>query len=122
MIQLLLLPDGDRDDCGVVVDHFPFVLGRHSRCDCALDDPLVSRQHCRFFLLDNQLWVQDLGSLNGSYVNGEPLSEPQPIHDGDQLRLGSWTFWVAVCSLENTRTRVLNSGNLRHPSQWDDQS
>jgi pSer/pThr/pTyr-binding forkhead associated (FHA) protein len=125
MIHILLQPDAGGDGhAEVVIDHSPFVVGRHPDCDRAVGDPLVSRRHCRFFLLGDQVWVQDLGSLNGTYVNNVRLpglqvlhdgDQPglldsvntrlaflwlQVLHDGDQLRLGSLTFRVTVDSLE----------------------
>ena len=36
--------------------------------------------------------IEDLGSTNGTYLNEEPLSGPQPLHDGDRIRIGDSEF------------------------------
>lgn len=50
----------------------------------------VSREHARVLARDNRILIQDLGSSNGTYINGDPVSEDDPkrLRDGDELRLG----------------------------------
>lgn len=69
----------------IAVTHFPWVIGRNPDCDLRLDSPVISRRHCRLIERDGDVWVQDLASLNGTSLNGEPVESPQPLHDGDQL-------------------------------------
>jgi pSer/pThr/pTyr-binding forkhead associated (FHA) protein len=57
-------------------------------CWLVLDDDLVSRYHAQFELLEEGLTVEDLGSRNGTYVNGERLAGKATIRDGDQVRIG----------------------------------
>jgi pSer/pThr/pTyr-binding forkhead associated (FHA) protein len=78
-----------------VLNHFPAVLGRRSDCDCCLNFPFISRRHCSFFVRDGKVWVEDLGSQNGTFVNGEPVREAQPLHAGDRLELCYIAFRVA---------------------------
>jgi CheY-like chemotaxis protein len=78
----------------VAITNFPFVVGRHSACDWTLDRPQISRRHCAFFLRDEQVCVQDLGSMNGTVVNGTPLRGPQPLQEGDVLSVGGISFEV----------------------------
>src|SRR5262245_27910207 len=88
---------------------FPFaapaqaVVGRSHRCALRLTtDGTVSRQHCLIELDDDGAWVQDLGSLNGTRVNGEWIGQPatpadedhtmvqsrrHALQDGDELRV-----------------------------------
>jgi pSer/pThr/pTyr-binding forkhead associated (FHA) protein len=89
------------------------VLGR-SRC-CTLPlrgDATVSRQHCLVELDDDGIWVQDLDSRNGTFVNGQKIGQRQegqsdgekttlrpprrPLRDGDQLRVCANVFAVRV--------------------------
>jgi CheY-like chemotaxis protein len=77
----------DRNAGGIAITRFPFFIGRHPECDYCIDNALISRHHCVFFLHGNQVYVQDLGSLNGTKVNVQPLRHPQAIHDGDELCL-----------------------------------
>ncbi|MCA9646572.1 MAG: FHA domain-containing protein, partial [Myxococcales bacterium] len=65
------------------------VLGRSPTCHVTLDDPLVSREHAQLSVRGNQVTVQDLGSRNGTLVNGEKLAGTQELRDGDRVRLGT---------------------------------
>ena len=63
-------------------------VGRMGDCWLTLDDDLVSRYHARLFVTEQELEVEDLGSRNGTYVNGERIEARVPLHDGDKLRIG----------------------------------
>jgi pSer/pThr/pTyr-binding forkhead associated (FHA) protein len=71
------------------------VLGRGG--DCALRIPLeqVSRRHCEIVQNNGTLRLRDLGSSNGTYVNGKRVLETK-LKAGDRLRVGSLTFTVQV--------------------------
>ena len=64
-------------------------LGRSSEADLQLVDGKVSRLHCRFTVQEGRLQVEDLGSHNGTYVQGRRVDAPVPLHDHDEIRLGS---------------------------------
>ena len=81
---------------GIVIDRFPFVVGRHPECSHKIADPMVSRYHCSFFLQGEQVWVQDMNSRNGTYVNGRLALLPHVLHDGDELRLASQALRVSL--------------------------
>jgi pSer/pThr/pTyr-binding forkhead associated (FHA) protein len=111
---------------------FPFVgpahaiLGRSHRCALRLaTDVTVSRQHCLIELDDDGAWVQDLGSLNGTRVNGEEIGQRQgadgdgatlvqsPRHaleDGDELRICNNLFAVCLTEAEWPDRDKLASG------------
>src|SRR5262249_11295108 len=82
----------------VVVDRFPFVIGRRSDTDYSLPLAFVSRRHCQLTRADNQVLVQDLESYNGTYVNGKRATSPLPLRHGDELTLGPCSFRVSVLS------------------------
>jgi len=65
----------------------PFVVGSDPGCDLTLDVDLVSVRHCRFSETDGDWWVEDLGSTNGTFVNGDEASET-PLKDGDVIQVG----------------------------------
>ena len=56
-----------------------------------LPHPLVSRQHCELFEANGQLMVRDLGSLNGTFVNNQRITE-SPLPPGELLTIGTVTF------------------------------
>jgi pSer/pThr/pTyr-binding forkhead associated (FHA) protein len=84
------------EDREIVVERFPFVVGRRTDSDCCLSWLFVSRRHCRFTRTGDQVLVQDLESFNGTFVNGKRASCPLPVQKGDELRLGSCSFRVSI--------------------------
>jgi len=69
------------------------VLGRHSEADVRLPLPDVSRRHCRFTFRAGAWHIQDLKSLNGTFLNDLAVEEAQVCH-GDVLRIGGFHFTV----------------------------
>jgi hypothetical protein len=67
------------------------ILGRGD-VEIQLEDPFASSRHARITRHGPVLVIEDLGSTNGTYLNGEPLSGPQPLHPGDRIRIGDSEF------------------------------
>jgi|GEM_PF-1801588 len=67
------------------------VVGRHSDADLRLIEPDVSRFHCRFFCAGDDWEVEDLSSLNGTYVNGVEIQR-QVLRQDDVVRIGDVIF------------------------------
>jgi FHA domain len=68
------------------------VLGRGDAVDIRLEDTFASSRHARIIPQGSVLVLEDLGSTNGTYLNGEPLRGPQPLHPGDRIRIGDTEF------------------------------
>jgi hypothetical protein len=68
------------------------VLGRGDTADIRLEDTFASSQHARLIPQGDVIVLEDLGSTNGTYLNGEPLRGPQPLHVGDSIRIGDSEF------------------------------
>jgi CheY-like chemotaxis protein len=83
-------------DATLTLTRFPCVVGRHSACDHRLDDPRVSRRHCAFSLREGRVWVEDLGSRNGTRLNGADVRAAQPLGEGDRLELAQLPFQVRL--------------------------
>ena len=64
------------------------VLGRSAGCQLVLEDVLVSRRHARIFRDAHEVTVEDLGSANGVYVNGERITSPVQVSVGDRIVVG----------------------------------
>lgn len=64
------------------------VLGRESGVDILIDSPGISRRHARIFVENNQYTLEDLGSSNGTFLNGERLRGRLVLKPGDEIRLG----------------------------------
>jgi ABC transport system ATP-binding/permease protein len=68
-------------------------LGRAQNVDFVVDAALVSRVHCRFTLDEAGLGIEDLGSTNGTWVNGRRV-ERAPLQSGDTIKIGRVEFAV----------------------------
>jgi pSer/pThr/pTyr-binding forkhead associated (FHA) protein len=68
------------------------LLGRGDQADIRLEDTFASSRHARLVPQGDVMVLEDLGSTNGTYLNGEPLRGPQPLHVGDSIRIGDSEF------------------------------
>jgi hypothetical protein len=68
------------------------VLGRGDQAEIRLEDPFASSRHARLIRQGGIVVLEDLGSTNGTYLNEELLSGPQPLHQGDRVRIGDSEF------------------------------
>lgn len=68
------------------------IMGRGDRAEIRLEDPFASSQHARLVRQGSIVIIEDLGSTNGTYLNEELLSGPQPLHAGDRVRIGDSEF------------------------------
>ncbi len=66
-------------------------LGRGD-VEIRLDDPFASSRHASISREGHVVVIEDLGSTNGTYLNEHPLTGPQPLHDGDRIRIGDCEF------------------------------
>jgi len=64
------------------------VLGRSRECELRVADPNVSRRHAEIRQEDDAYWIFDLGSMNGTLVNGKRVDRER-LDDGDRITLGS---------------------------------
>ena len=71
------------------VSHLPFVLGRGSDADLRLDDKGVSRRHLQLSMQGGAVVASDMGSTNGTLINGAPLRAPVVLANGSLLRMGN---------------------------------
>ncbi len=71
------------------------VIGRAPECDMVIKASDVSKRHCRILLSANQVVIEDLGSSNGTFVNGEQIERVR-LRDGDELELGGHVFKVKM--------------------------
>ena len=64
-------------------------VGRAAGCQVTIDDTYASQLHARVFQRDGQVFVEDLGSTNGTYLNRRKVTGPMQIQRGDKLQIGN---------------------------------
>jgi hypothetical protein len=81
----------------VPVDSMPVLVGRGGQNEVPLEgDEFASAQHARFEPRRDGLWVEDVGSTNGTFVNGARVTTPRRLAKGDVVRVGQTDFRVDV--------------------------
>jgi hypothetical protein len=68
------------------------VMGRGDQAEIRLEDPFASSRHAKLTRQGGIVVLEDLGSTNGTYLNEELVSGPQPLHQGDRVRIGDSEF------------------------------
>ena len=83
----------------VIVDR-DMLVGRHQDADVVLQAADVSRRHAGLLLKDNALWVQDLNSSNGTFINDVRIALETEVQNGDSLRFASVQYTAQVAVVE----------------------
>lgn len=90
----LTLIDGGK--AVAVRPRLPTVIGRNTEADMQVPDSQVSRRHCELYEYEGKLAVRDVGSVNGTMVNGHKIEQDTFLSTGDTLGVGRVTFRVEV--------------------------
>ncbi len=85
-------------------------VGRHPNNTVQLLDRIVSKEHCIVELRADGYWLRDLGSLNGTYVNGERVNGERPLRHGDEIVMGS-----SRVRFDDGRGLAVTEGAAYHP-------
>ena len=69
------------------------IIGRGKKCDIVIGDKYLSSQNSRIFKLSGKFYLEDMGSTNGTYLNGNPLGDKAvELLDGDKISVGRTNF------------------------------
>jgi pSer/pThr/pTyr-binding forkhead associated (FHA) protein len=101
---VLVIADGEP----VEINEFPCLLGRGNDCHLVLSSRLVSRKHAKIDRQDGQILFEDLGSSNGSWLNGEKCREPVSVYRDDELKLAD----IVIKVVEGPTKTPPENGNL----------
>jgi hypothetical protein len=77
------------------------VIGRDLSCALRFNDPAVSRRHLRFIRRQDEVFLEDLGSANGTLLNGRSVAAALRITDGDEIRVGSRLLTIRIVEGED---------------------
>lgn len=86
-------PEAERGRSFPLADEL--TVGRAAGCQVTLDDTYVSQLHARVFRREGKLYVEDLGSTNGTYLNRAKVAGPMVMSPGDRLQVGSVVLELA---------------------------
>jgi pSer/pThr/pTyr-binding forkhead associated (FHA) protein len=103
--QIGLYPQAEANLQPVTFKSSEINIGRDPACDYVLSDPTVSSRHARMVYLQEQWWVEDLNSTNGTYLNDQSLDQPTVITHGDRVQFGQIEFLVTIDLLQTTEVR-----------------
>lgn len=96
-----------------------FVIGRSAECDLLIDNRTVSRRHCRFFLREDRLYVEDLDSKKGTLLNGEPVGL-ELIEGNSNLMLGDVQVELKVAGSSTSQRQKSPAPKPSEPEPGDD--
>jgi pSer/pThr/pTyr-binding forkhead associated (FHA) protein len=107
---LLIVDRGPDAGSRFLLDQPVISVGRHRRSTIFLDDVTVSRRHAELRCTNGEVHIIDLGSLNGTYVNGEMVESALLVH-GDKLQCGKFelTFWIPPAPTQPTTSSTCGS-------------
>ncbi len=98
-MPVLTMLEGEEASRTWLLTERPLVLGRDLVCDLALADAKASRKHARIQWMNfdqpddpPEVWLEDLGSTNGTWINGQRVDEPVRIYERDKVLIGSTLF------------------------------
>jgi pSer/pThr/pTyr-binding forkhead associated (FHA) protein len=84
----LAITEGPLKDTVIQLNGTPLLLGRAEDADLVLEDDYVSGRHARLFPQGSRWFLEDLGSTNGTFVSGNPLSRTVAVEPGTPIRIG----------------------------------
>ena len=87
-VTLVVSCDGTEQRSIDVLINGKYIMGRSQKCNLSFNDQNMSREHCALDYRDGTLLVQDLGSTNGTFINGVPIKGIYSVNDGDEIRFG----------------------------------
>jgi pSer/pThr/pTyr-binding forkhead associated (FHA) protein len=95
-LSLLVQTPGKWEGKVVSITRSEFLIGRDPTCNLRPASVLVSKRHCALLVRGNQVFVKDLNSTNGTFVNDQPIEGESELRDKDVLKVGAAAFRVLI--------------------------
>ena len=95
MVTKLIVASGKSAGRSIAIKRNKLLIGRAEECDVRPLSEEVSRRHCSVIVGPADVWAQDLGSRNGTFVNGQRIEAKTRLSDGDLIRVGSLELKVS---------------------------
>jgi len=95
MIAKLIVASGKSAGRAIAIKRNKLLIGRAEQCDIRPLSEEVSRRHCAITVGPTDVWVEDLGSRNGTFVNGTKITERTKVVNGDLIRVATLELTVS---------------------------
>jgi pSer/pThr/pTyr-binding forkhead associated (FHA) protein len=116
----LKLLEGERAGVEIPIKTSPFKIGRLPDCELQLASPVVSKYHCHVHKRPDGVFLEDLQSMNGTFLNRQRLTGETELNDNDSIRVGHFLFTVqiyaALAADSGVGEKVLNAWILEETS------
>ena len=110
MDVILKVLEGAKEGTKVAIKKEKFLIGRSPKCHLCVGSTAVSRKHCAFRRYDAKATIEDLGSRNGTLVNGKKIDSEQELNSGDEVAIGPLKFLVTISmGISNTKKPEVKS-------------
>jgi FHA domain len=90
--RLVVVRAGDREPGTAFDVGDGATLGRARSADINVEDPFASSAHARIYSSGHAMYIEDMGSTNGTYLNGRQLRQPEPLSVEDEIRIGETEY------------------------------
>jgi pSer/pThr/pTyr-binding forkhead associated (FHA) protein len=98
-VTLLVVAEGKWKGKTIPVRPIPFLIGRGAKCHLRPASPVVSKSHCAIVIRDNKVFVQDLESTNGTFINDRQIKGEVEVKNEDCLTIGPLAFALRIQTL-----------------------
>jgi pSer/pThr/pTyr-binding forkhead associated (FHA) protein len=88
--------DGAKSGAKISVKKAEFIIGRSQSCHLCAGSSAISRQHCAIIRDDHRVAIKDLGSRNGTLVNGQKIAGEVELASGDEIIVGPLKFLITI--------------------------
>jgi pSer/pThr/pTyr-binding forkhead associated (FHA) protein len=102
-LSLLVVTPGKWEHKEIPITAAPFLIGREENCDLSSASPFISRRHCLITIRSNAVFIQDLGSTNGTFVDGLAINGEHELANQAQVSIGPFEILVRIKSSEALR-------------------
>lgn len=115
----LVIASGKSAGKAIAVKRDKLLIGRSEECDIRPLSDEVSRRHCAVRIDPGVVWVEDLGSRNGTFVNGQRIAEKTKVYDDDLIKVGALELRVAGGTVREAG--VAAAPKAADPASWNDE-
>ena len=98
-LTLVVLAEGKWKGKTIPVRPVPFLIGRDPKCHLRPASPIISKRHCAVLVRENQVFVQDLTSTNGTFINDRQIKGEVEVKNEDRLTVGPLIFAIQIQAL-----------------------